>query len=82
MGLAYGLLFGVFAILGGVVWLLVRSAKTSGITEATLTETEEDLKGVTEAMKGVQDAEKTRAKAIAYTRAGIIPSSLRQFYKD
>ena len=82
MGLAYGLLFGIFAFLGGVVWLLVRSAKANGATEATLTEIEADLKGVTEAMKGVQDAEKIRAKAIADTRAGTIPASLRQFYKD
>ena len=60
--IASALIFAVLVAFGGLVAMLMRAVKTNGVTEATLTETEADLKGVTEAMKAQKAInEKVRA---------------------
>lgn len=48
---ASAIILAVLAAFGGLVAMLMRAAKANGVHEATLTEAEADLKGVTEAMK-------------------------------
>lgn len=75
----YALLLGLFAILGGALWLLARSAKANGIAEATLDGTKEDLEAVAKIMKDAKDNETMRDKVYRNSLAGKRPASVRKY---
>jgi len=77
--IASAIIFAVLVAFGCLVALLMRAAKTNGAAEATLDETQEDLKAVSRIMKEAKDDTTLRDQTKRNTLAGIRPDSVRKY---
>jgi hypothetical protein len=72
----------ILAILGGCIAVGAAYLRRAAIAEDDLEESQDELKHVAGLMEDVKHADQTREKAIADTRAGIVPDRLRKYYRD
>jgi len=71
----------ILAILGGCIALAISATKSAAIAEDDLDEAGQELKHIAGLMEDVKHADQTREKAIADSRAGIVPDRLRAYYR-